>query len=110
MKAVQTSSGEDLMVSLVAKNDEEERLLAREAVGVPDLTWARDETWCRGMRAGILGPELSSQSLAVLAGENQGPDKLAGYFVELRDGERSFRRQFTVNSLAHVAQRAALGL
>jgi len=110
MKAVQTTSGEDLMVSLIAKNDESERLLARAPVGLRDLTLARDETWCRGMRAGVLGPDLSAQSLAVLAGENKGSDQLAGYFVELKDGDRTFRRHFTVSSLSHVAHRAAVEL
>jgi len=110
MKAVQTTSGEDLMVSLIAKNDESERLLARAPVGLRDLTLARDETWCRGMRAGVLGPDLSAQSLAVLAGENKGPDQLVGYFVELKDGDRTFRRHFTVSSLSHVAHRAAVEL
>jgi hypothetical protein len=110
MKTVQTASGEDLMLNLIAKNDEDERLLARAPVGLRDLTWARDETWCRGMRAGVLGPDLSAQSLAVLAGENKGPDLLEGYFVELKDGDRAFRRHFTVNSLSHVAHRAAVEL
>src|SRR5438552_4288866 len=110
MKAVQTTSGEDLMISLVAKNDDSERLLARAPVGVRDLTWVRDETWCRGMRAGVLGPDMSGQSLAVLAGESKGPDQLVGYFVELKDGDRTFHRHFTVSSLSHVAHRAAVEL
>jgi hypothetical protein len=110
MKAAQTTSGEDLMVSLIAKNDDSERLLARAPVGVRDLTLARDETWCRGMRAGVLGTDLSAQSLSVLPGENKGPDQLAGYFVELKDGDRTFRRHFTVSSLSHVAHRAAVEL
>ena len=62
------------------------------------------------MRAGVLGPDLSAQSLTVMAGENKGPDQLAGYFVELKDGDRAFRRHFTVSSLAHVAHRAAVEL
>lgn len=110
MKTVRTYAGDEFAVGILGKNDDDERLVAREPVTYPDLLAARDETWFRGLRAGLLGPDVHALSMQVLPGESHGADKIEGYTVELRDGRHSYRRHFPLTSLASVARRAALHL
>src|SRR5262245_54120526 len=107
MKAARTHTGDELIVGIRAKNDADERLLGREIVCEADLFPARDETFFRGVRAGVLPPDLSALSFHLIPGENPTPDQVLGYSIELRDGQRSYRRQFNLASLYHVAQRGA---
>jgi hypothetical protein len=109
VKRVVTDTGEALVLGLI-HTEGDGRLLAREPLTLNDLLLARDETWLAGLSAGVLGPDLSSLSLRVLPGENAGADRLLGYSIELGDNSRSFRRRFSIYSLAPVARRAARAL
>lgn len=108
-KPIHTTSGEELVVGLSRKEDDG-RMLARMALTHSDLLPARDETWWHGLRAGVLGPELSLMNMQVIPGENRAADRIAGYFIELHDGKRSYRRHFSLASVAGVASRAAAPL
>src|SRR5437660_6429947 len=103
---VRTQAGDALMLGLLSKNGEDGRLLAREPVTYSDLLPARDETWWQGLRAGVLGADLAKIEMQILPGANKTADRLAGYALELRDGPRSYRRQFSIASLAAVARRS----
>lgn len=110
MHTVHTDEGEVLAVGILGKKNGDERLLAREVVTFSDLLPARDDTWWHGLQAGVLGTDLDRLHLRLLPGANEDGQSLRGYVIELRDGERSFRRSFSVSSLAPVARRAALRL
>ena len=58
---VKTPAGDMLMLGLLSKEGEDGRLLAREPITYSDLMLARDETWLKGLRAGVLG--LGAQAL-----------------------------------------------
>ena len=97
-------------VGILGKKNDDERLLAREVVTFSDLLPARDDTWWHGLQAGVLGTDLARLRLRVLPGVNENGPHLRNYVVELRDGDRSYRRSFSLSSLASVARRAVLHL
>ena len=109
MKRVTTNTGEELVLALI-QSKRDGRLLAREPVTVNDLLLARDETWLHGLRAGVLGTDLTRLTMNVLPGENAGAERLLGYTVELGDTDRSYRRHFSIHSLAPPALRMARAL
>jgi hypothetical protein len=109
VKQVTTTGGAALLVNLVGGPDGD-KLLAREPVTAADLLLARDETWLHGLRAGVLGPDLSNMTLEVLAASEGSDERLAGYTLQLTDGGRRYRRKFPLTSLAHVARRPAARL
>ena len=106
MKPVMTPSGEELTLVLIQSKDDP-RVLARKAISHSDLLCPRDETWLYGMRAGVLDENLFDLSINILPGESRGAERVAGYAVELSRNGRSFRRSFSISSLAHVARRMA---
>jgi hypothetical protein len=110
MRPAKSHSGEDFVIGLMPKDAGDGRLLAREWVEVSDLSLARDETWWQGVRRGLLPADLDKLAVTVLPGESRGSDRVAGYVIELRNGDRAYRRQFSLSSLAHVARRAATRL
>lgn len=110
MAAVRLDDGKTLAVGILGRKNGDERLLAREVVTSADLVPARDETWLRGLQTGALGTDLARLHLRVLPGANEDGQRLGSYFVELRDGDRSFRRSFSIASLTSVARRAVLRL
>ena len=110
MHTVRTEDGEVFAVGILGKKNDDERLLAREVVTFSDLLPARDDTWWHGLQAGVLGTDLARLRLRVLPGVNENGPHLRNYVVELRDGERSYRRSFSLASLASVARRAVLHL
>jgi hypothetical protein len=100
-------SGDILALGLFAKKAEDERLLAREPVTFTDLLPARDETWWHGLQAGVLGTDLARLELHLSADAEENGSHLRGYSIELRESGRSFRRHFSMSSLAPAAQRIA---
>lgn len=106
MKTVTTPSGQELNLVLIESKDDP-RVLARTAIRHSDLLCARDETWLFGLRAGVLDTDLFGFDIRIWPGENRGAERIAGYAVELSKDGRSFRRNFTISSLAHVARRLA---
>lgn len=105
MKRIELSTGEELALDIIDKKSDDGRRLARVPLEVSDFLLARDETWFRGLRAGALSEDLASHSMHVLPGENRGAGRLAGYAIEVFNGRSSYRRHFTTQSLAPVANR-----
>ncbi len=85
---------------------EGDRVLVREPVSRADLIFARDETWIHGLRTGNLGWNLNDLSMSVLPGKGDPSGRLSSYYVELGEGERTVRREFSMLSLSSVAVRA----
>ena len=77
----------------------------RAGGGVADLGPVRYETWLRGMRGGVLPPEMEGLCCNVLPGQSLGSGVLADYAIELADGQRRFRQDYTVYSLEQTARR-----
>jgi hypothetical protein len=109
VKPLTLAGGAALAVNLLGGPDGD-RLLAREPVTAADLLLPRDETWLQGLRAGVLGADLSNMNLEVLAASEGGDERLAGYTLQLSDGDRRYRRTFPLASLAQVARRPAVRL
>lgn len=93
------------MVGVLSGPEGQQRLVGRESVRACDLWAARDTVFLAGLRTGQLGPNLHEQRMQVIPGESRGADRLAGYVIELVDGPRSFRRNFGIQTLKHVALR-----
>lgn len=117
MSPLITSNGEELMVGLLAVETEEDepsppsgRLLGLEPVRASDLVLARDETWFAGFAQGVLTADLGEHEWQVFPGESSGRDRVKGYFVDVRCGRKSYRRQFATATLAAVARRGAVRL
>ena len=85
---------------------EGDRVLVREPVSRADLIFARDETWIHGLRTGNLGWNLHDFSMSVLPGKEDFAGRLSSYYIELGEGERTVRREFSMLSLSSVAVRA----
>ena len=79
--------------------------LTDEPVVASDLGPVRYETWLRGMRGGVLPPEMEGLCCNVLPGQSLGSGVLADYAIELADGQRRFRQDYTVYSLEQTARR-----
>ena len=110
MKHIKTSTGEELALDIVDKKADDDRIVARVPLEISDFLLARDETWFRGVRSGALSADLQAHSMHVLPGENRGAGRLAGYSIEVFDGQRSFRRHYATQSLSPVANRKVMDL
>jgi len=110
MKPMITDRGEELTVGILAGDEESQRVLALEPVGLDDLALAREQALLDGLRAGVLPSDFTAVSTQLLAGDTGGKDRLKNFRLELSHGSAVYRRQFPIAALARVARRAEANL
>ncbi|GEM_PF-2438880 len=98
-------NGCSLAVGVTCNRYGNDRVLALEPVSLSDLLSPRDQAWWDGVRAGALPPDLQALEVEVHPGENEGPDRLSGYVVEMRKGRQSYRRHFKPSTLSQTLVR-----
>ncbi|MCH7961281.1 MAG: hypothetical protein IIC49_03005, partial [Planctomycetes bacterium] len=99
------ANGCSLAVGVTCNRYGNDRVLALEPVSQSDLLSPRDQAWWDGVRAGALPADLQALEVEVHPGENEGPDRLSGYFVEMRKGHQSYRRHFKPSTLSQTLAR-----
>lgn len=99
------SNGLSLAVGVTSKRYGNDRVLGMEMVTPSDLLPARDQTFLDGLRAGSLPPDLYALETEVLPGENEGRDRLGGYYLQMSRGKETFRSHFKVSTLGETLTR-----
>lgn len=99
------ANGCSLAVGVTCNRYGNDRVLALEPVSLSDLLSPRDQAWWDGVRVGALPTDLQALEVQVHPGENAGPDRLGGYYMEMRKGRQSFRRHFKLSTLSQTLAR-----
>ena len=105
---IPVEGGGTMQISIVV-DKHGDQVLAREDVSRSDVLFARDETWWRGVREGLLPLDLTSLDFHLRLGAKVG-ERYAGYVVELIGQGCSYSHTFPLTTLENTAHRAVARL